>query len=306
MNQFLQSGCSIYLLCPWLTLPDLYQLKQVCRLCERWVRYTTRDGAVNRMIKHNLLRLVDGNNEVLRYLLSLWEDTPPHCNLFLTGSALLWCLDPSDKWRPNDIDLVVFQPSPALFPFFLDEKLERQGASAHKERRATGQAWMSMGNSGRTFGGVVEIEDESYLRLFWSCFPRERRFAQEWKRIRCNLHAPTIPTMERKDEKDDEAKYGVDVILRLGDTKNQAWDHLQGFDLSFLQNAWDAKSGILECFDMPAIAYKEAIHRFPQPHDRDVVRYWERRAQKFRDRGYRIIASEFRVRLENKRKRDRE
>lgn len=101
---------------------------------------------------------------------------------------MLWCLDPSDKWKPKDIDIVIFQPSPAQLPFFIDEKKERDG-----KRNLQQEVGLFLTKS---IGNLTQMipkneEEEKYLRaLFWrNQHLLERKMNNQWMRIQCSLPA---------------------------------------------------------------------------------------------------------------------
>jgi len=237
---------SYRLLTPLLLFSDLISLRAVCVACLKWVRDAQNQCCVTQQVKFFLLQLFKGNQDVLSHFLSLWKDCPSDCQLFLTGSSLLWCLQPSDSWRPTDIDLVLYQPFPASIPYFINQEEETRikdelPSLATKVRFSLG------------FAAADALEEKRYRSFFLEGYQRRRDAILRWKRRRCDLLF-----------QGEICQPPLDVILRVGDSKSKAWDHLQSFDFSFLQNSWMPQKE-LRINDVKAIVEKRAIHRFPEP-----------------------------------------
>lgn len=254
MNHLLRtSNLGPTLFMPWLNFDDLYVLRLTCKAFNDM---TTLMRCLKDNIRRNLLSLLNGNQKVMDQFLELWTKKPG-ANVWLTGSTLLWCLQPSSPyWEPKDMDVVLFRSPGQKASSFIPPTMEP--AYAERDEEAPDKA--------------------QYARMLEeSMCVSDNRFMVDGKRlwIRRPMRLVQGPL--------------VDAIFAFGDEKTSPWMHLKAFDLNFLQNAWNPKTNKLCLYGVRSLYYRASLHSRRDTDDSFHRNYWRDRRDKYRERGYNIV-----------------
>lgn len=279
-------------LVPYLTTPDLFLLQRTCRRTRTWChRLATQCKVIGKRVHAQLQTLMGAEN--FKLFLDLWTlpDGSPNKALYLTGSGLLWALDPSPEWTPRDFDVLLFKPRKDPLPDFRAD-------------------WV--------WGDATD--DPSYRRFMDLHFSKPA--PDSWKRaFLSNAKWTKMKESAKHDvyEHTAEVPGKLDIIVRDGNDQTDPWYHLKGFDLRFVCNAW-RPDGFCRIYFPESIAFrtsdhnrlapwfdaKEKAEKFRAVPDQKMSRhaevqmqkhesmvatkifYWSNRVKKYEDRGYTI------------------